>query len=184
MSEPAALECLDVGKRFGPVQALDHLTMTLDAPATGLLGANGAGKSTLLRTALGLSRPDAGTLKVLGLDLPLYTSALPEADEEYRRTYLSFVEHLVRDLPGDRRRALPPTLRLYLELAEAGDHGVDLAAAGDDLGAGVGHGSERLVRTLAGRVGLAADDHRRGGEAGDCDQRGRRTGEAVHGRLR
>ncbi|WP_432561908.1 ABC transporter ATP-binding protein [Kineococcus sp. SYSU DK003] len=68
MSEPAGLECLDVGKRFGTVQALDGLTMTLTAPATGLLGANGAGKSTLLRTALGLTRPDSGTLRVLGLD--------------------------------------------------------------------------------------------------------------------
>ncbi|WP_432542692.1 ABC transporter ATP-binding protein [Kineococcus sp. SYSU DK002] len=68
MDEPAALECLDVGKRFGAVQALDGLTMTLDAPATGLLGANGAGKSTLLRTALGLTNPDRGSVRLLGLD--------------------------------------------------------------------------------------------------------------------
>ena len=66
--EPPGLECLGVGKRFGAVQALDGLTMTLTAGATGLLGANGAGKSTLLRTALGLTRPDAGTVRVLGLD--------------------------------------------------------------------------------------------------------------------
>jgi ABC-2 type transport system ATP-binding protein len=66
--EPPGLECLDVGKRFGAVQALDGLTMTLTAGATGLLGANGAGKSTLLRTALGLTRPDTGAVRVLGLD--------------------------------------------------------------------------------------------------------------------
>ena len=81
---------------------------------------------------------------MLGLDLPLYTSALPEADEEYRRTYLSFVEHLVRDLPGDRRRALPPTLRLYLELAEAGRM-EDLVAA---------------VRARRGARAWATDDSR------------------------
>ena len=86
----------------------------------------------------------AHDLKVLGLDLPLYTSALPEADEEYRRTYLSFVEHLVRDLPGDRRRALPPTLRLYLELAEAGRM-EDLVAA---------------VRARRGARAWATDDSR------------------------
>jgi len=72
VSEPAALECLDVGKRFGGVSngvmALDRLNVALHASATGLLGANGAGKSTLLRCALGLTRPDSGTLKVLGFD--------------------------------------------------------------------------------------------------------------------
>nr|WP_179756336.1 ABC transporter ATP-binding protein [Kineococcus aurantiacus] len=40
----------------------------MTAPATGLLGANGAGKSTLMRTALGLTAPDRGTLRILGLD--------------------------------------------------------------------------------------------------------------------
>ncbi len=65
---PPVLECVDVAKRFGAVQALDGLTMSLDAPATGLLGANGAGKSTLLRTALGLTRPDRGSVRILGLD--------------------------------------------------------------------------------------------------------------------
>ncbi|WP_432545558.1 ABC transporter ATP-binding protein [Kineococcus sp. SYSU DK004] len=72
MSSPppdaAALECRGLSKRFGQVQALDALDVVLTAPATGLLGANGAGKSTLLRTALGLTRPDAGRLAVLGLD--------------------------------------------------------------------------------------------------------------------
>jgi CDP-glycerol glycerophosphotransferase len=86
----------------------------------------------------------AHDLKVLGLDLPLYTSALPEADDEYRTTYLSFVEHLVRDLPEDRRNALPPTLRLYLELAEAGRM-EDLVAA---------------VRARRGARAWATDDSR------------------------
>lgn len=58
--------------------------------------------------------------KVLRLDLPLYTSALPEADDEYRRAYLSFFRHLVDGLPPARRVGLPPTLRLYVELADRG----------------------------------------------------------------
>jgi hypothetical protein len=58
--------------------------------------------------------------KVLRLDLPLYTSALPEADITYREAYLAFFRRLVEDLPPERRRALPPTLRLYVELADAG----------------------------------------------------------------
>lgn len=63
---------------------------------------------------------EAHDVKVLRLDLPLYASALPEADETYRAAYLEFFRHLVADLPLDRRRGLPPTLRLYIELAEAG----------------------------------------------------------------
>ena len=59
-------------------------------------------------------------VKVLRLDLPLYTAALPEADEEYRAAYLSFFRHLVAGLPPGRRAVLPPTLRLYVELADQG----------------------------------------------------------------
>lgn len=59
-------------------------------------------------------------VKVLRLDLPLYTAALPEADAEYRAAYLRFFRHLAAGLPADRRTGLPPTLRLYVELADAG----------------------------------------------------------------
>jgi ABC-2 type transport system ATP-binding protein len=55
-------------KRYGPVTALDGVTLELDAPATGLLGANGAGKSTLMKLLLGLVRPDDGGVEVLGVD--------------------------------------------------------------------------------------------------------------------
>lgn len=55
-------------KRFGQVTALDGVSLALDAPATGLLGANGAGKSTLMRLLLGLLRPDEGEVEVLGVD--------------------------------------------------------------------------------------------------------------------
>ncbi|MFB9377271.1 ABC transporter ATP-binding protein [Kineococcus gynurae] len=64
-----ALQCQAVRLRFGEVLALDDLTLDVTAPATGLLGANGAGKSTLLRSALGLIRPDAGSVRVLGHDV-------------------------------------------------------------------------------------------------------------------
>jgi CDP-glycerol glycerophosphotransferase len=58
--------------------------------------------------------------KVLRLDLPLYTAALPESDAEYRAAYLEFFRHLVSALPAQRREGLPPTLRLYVELADRG----------------------------------------------------------------
>ncbi len=66
-------------KRFGQITALDGVSLALDAPATGLLGANGAGKSTLMRLLLGLLRPDEGRVEVLGVD------ASREAAEVRRR---------------------------------------------------------------------------------------------------
>jgi ABC-2 type transport system ATP-binding protein len=66
-AEPV-IEAAGVSKRYGDVQALDGVSVVVDAPATGLLGANGAGKSTFMKSLLGLVRPDAGTIRVLGID--------------------------------------------------------------------------------------------------------------------
>ncbi len=64
----AAIRAEGVSKRYGTVEALRDVTVAVDETATGLLGANGAGKSTLMRALLGLVRPDAGSLGILGLD--------------------------------------------------------------------------------------------------------------------
>jgi ABC-2 type transport system ATP-binding protein len=57
-----------VSKRFGEVDALRDVDLAMGHQAVGLLGANGAGKSTLMRVILGLIKPDAGSIEVLGLD--------------------------------------------------------------------------------------------------------------------
>jgi ABC-2 type transport system ATP-binding protein len=57
-----------VSKRFGPIVALDDVSAAVTGRAVGLLGANGAGKSTLMRVVLGLIRPDAGRVRVIGMD--------------------------------------------------------------------------------------------------------------------
>jgi ABC-2 type transport system ATP-binding protein len=65
----AALEARGLGRRYGSQWALQGCT--LDIPrgtVTALVGPNGAGKTTLLRLAVGLSRPSAGSVRVLGLD--------------------------------------------------------------------------------------------------------------------
>ena len=64
------LRLTGVSKRY-PQFCLGPIDLEL-APGTtlGLLGENGAGKSTLLRILLGLVRPDAGTVEVLGLPMP------------------------------------------------------------------------------------------------------------------
>ena len=67
-SEQPLIEAAGVTKRFGHVTALDGVTAAVTSPALGLLGANGAGKSTFMKTMLGLVKPDAGKVKVLGMD--------------------------------------------------------------------------------------------------------------------
>lgn len=54
---------------YGGNRALDGVTCAFPAGAVGLLGPNGAGKSSLLKTLLGFLTPDAGTARVLGIDV-------------------------------------------------------------------------------------------------------------------
>jgi ABC-2 type transport system ATP-binding protein len=50
-------------------RALDHVTLTVPrGSAFGLVGPNGAGKTTLLKALLGVLRPTAGEVRVLGCD--------------------------------------------------------------------------------------------------------------------
>ena len=63
------IELKDIRFRYGAVQALDGVDLTIGEGATGLLGPNGAGKSTLLRVLLGFLRPDRGEGRVLGRDI-------------------------------------------------------------------------------------------------------------------
>lgn len=67
---PVALELENLTKRFGEKNAVDGVTLQLEAGVfLGLLGRNGAGKSTTLKMITGLVRPTAGRIRVLGLDL-------------------------------------------------------------------------------------------------------------------
>jgi ABC-2 type transport system ATP-binding protein len=55
--------------RFGDLVAVDGVSFEAEAgEVTALLGPNGAGKTTTVETAEGYRRPDAGTVRVLGLD--------------------------------------------------------------------------------------------------------------------
>jgi ABC-2 type transport system ATP-binding protein len=63
------LETRALSKRYGPVKALDSLTLELEPGIIGLVGANGAGKSTLIKLLLGLLQPDGGKATLLGFDV-------------------------------------------------------------------------------------------------------------------
>lgn len=54
-------------KRYGPLAAVDDVSLEVrPGEVYALLGLNGAGKTTLIRVLLGMVRPSAGTVRVLG----------------------------------------------------------------------------------------------------------------------
>lgn len=56
-------------RRFGSLRAVDGLSFTVQRGSlVALLGPNGAGKTSTLDVCTGFSRPDAGSVRVLGLD--------------------------------------------------------------------------------------------------------------------
>jgi ABC-2 type transport system ATP-binding protein len=68
MSAPA-VEIRDLVKRYGRNTAVDGLTLRCaSGEVTAILGPNGAGKTSTIEICEGFRRPDAGTVRVLGLD--------------------------------------------------------------------------------------------------------------------
>ncbi|OON74726.1 ABC transporter ATP-binding protein [Streptomyces tsukubensis] len=55
-------------KRYGARTAVDGLDLEAHAGITAVLGPNGAGKTTTVETCEGYRKPDAGRVRVLGLD--------------------------------------------------------------------------------------------------------------------
>jgi ABC-2 type transport system ATP-binding protein len=65
----ALIETSGLTKHYGPVKALDGLTLSVEPGVIGLVGANGAGKSTLIKVLLGLVPATGGKASVLGMDV-------------------------------------------------------------------------------------------------------------------
>lgn len=65
----AAVRIDGLARAFGAVRALDGVSLSVGpGEVVGLLGHNGAGKTTTVRLLTGLLAPDAGTVRVHGLD--------------------------------------------------------------------------------------------------------------------
>jgi peptide/nickel transport system ATP-binding protein len=61
---------VDFGSRIRPLRAVDDVSFTVGrGEILGLVGESGSGKSTVGRCAIGLLRPAAGSVKLLGEDL-------------------------------------------------------------------------------------------------------------------
>jgi daunorubicin resistance ABC transporter ATP-binding subunit len=65
-----AIKVEGLGKRFGPVVAVDHIDFTVPSGTVlGLLGPNGAGKTTTVRILTTILEPDSGQATILGHDV-------------------------------------------------------------------------------------------------------------------
>ncbi len=117
----AALEVVDLVKRFGPVTAVNDVGFALEAGSvTGFIGPNGAGKTTTLRMCATLELPDEGEVRVFGnsaLEDPRAARRLigfmPDSYGAYTSTtareYLDFYARAY-GLEGARRRSALETV--------------------------------------------------------------------------
>ena len=148
--ESAAL--VDVALSFGPVRALDGVSVRFEAGRVhALLGENGAGKSTAMRVLFGLERPDAGAVEIDGAPV-----ALASAREAIGRGLgmvhqhfvlvddMSVLENVVLCAEPDAGAGFVATAGARAELARlAAEHGLDLDP--DARVGGLAVGARQLV---------------------------------------
>ena len=61
------LETDNITKKYGPLVAVDHVSIRLkQGEIYGLIGRNGAGKTTLLKMLAGLAKPTEGSFTIFG----------------------------------------------------------------------------------------------------------------------
>ncbi|MFP5313727.1 MAG: ATP-binding cassette domain-containing protein, partial [Actinomycetes bacterium] len=71
VSAALAIETVGLSKRFGQQAAVDHVDLAVPhGTVFGFLGPNGSGKTTTIRMLLGLAAATAGTVNLLGREMP------------------------------------------------------------------------------------------------------------------
>ncbi len=141
----AALQLEGLARHYGEREALSDVSLSLlEGQTLVVFGPNGAGKTTLLRVLATLLRPHAGSVRVLGCDLPAEAWAV--------RGRLGLLGHeplLYRELTAREN------LRFHARL-----HGVDDERVGELLesvamGARAGEPLRTLSRGMVQRVAVA-----------------------------
>lgn len=152
-----------LGRRFGAVQALSDVNLTLrSGEVHALMGENGAGKSTLIRILAGLDRPEKGQLMLDGAALPLASPAAIRSaglrfihQELHAVRGLSVAENMHLDHPYPQRAGLVNWRSLNrtatVALARLGLDHLDPRAPMSDLGAG----DQMLARIASTLIGGA-----------------------------
>jgi ABC-2 type transport system ATP-binding protein len=156
-AERPAVEIAHLRKAYGPLVAVDDVSLTVaEGEIFGILGPNGAGKTTTVECAIGLRTPDAGTVRLLGLD--------PHADRD-RVHEIVGVQLQAGTLPAKLRvgEILTMYRSFYRDPADVGDLLEALGLAGkrgDYYGSLSGGQKQRLSVALAliGRPEIAVLD--------------------------
>ena len=116
------LECIGLSKRFGRVQALESVNLSVEpGRVIGLLGPNGSGKTTLIKLANGLLSPTSGQILIDGRTPGVESKAIVSylSDKEYlpdwmsARQLMDFFGDFYADF--DRQRAQEMLVRLGID---------------------------------------------------------------------
>jgi ABC-2 type transport system ATP-binding protein len=128
----AALETVDLSKRYATTTALAGLTMRVErGEVFGFLGPNGAGKTTAVKLLLGLARPTGGGGRLLGAPLGdrlarRRVGYLPELFRYQPWLRAREVLHLHCELAGIERARRPSEIDAALATVGLADRGRDL----------------------------------------------------------
>jgi ABC-2 type transport system ATP-binding protein len=77
MTGSPAIELQALCKAFGTLQAVDHLTLSVEqGEIFGLLRPNGSGKTTTINLISGLSTPSSGEVQVMGYEMPRHARSI------------------------------------------------------------------------------------------------------------
>src|SRR5437667_5243147 len=91
-TDPAVIELKHLTCRYGKVEAVNGLSLTVHAGRCyGFFGRNGAGKTTTIKCLLNLLQPGSGTVRVFGLD--------PQRQEVAVKSRLTYVPDAVAFYP-------------------------------------------------------------------------------------
>jgi ABC-2 type transport system ATP-binding protein len=142
---PPAVWCSGLRKRYGRRTAVDGVSFTVArGEVVGLLGPNGAGKTSVIKILLGLVRPDAGELLLLGRPArdPLARARVGYLPELFRyQPWLTAAEVVALHVRLSGLRVAPEEQRECLAL-------VGLAGRAEDRVGGFSKGMQQ-------RLGLA-----------------------------
>ncbi|ANB57954.1 ABC transporter family protein [Anoxybacillus sp. B7M1] len=89
MEQQSVIDIQKVSVNYGPIRALDEVSLTVnEGEIVALIGANGAGKTTLLQTISGLLTPAGGKIYFYGEDITSLT-----AEKIVRKHLIHVPEH-------------------------------------------------------------------------------------------